>query len=157
MQIIWAETRDGFIGCDDMSLPWGNPVKEDMKWFREVTLGKHVIMGRNTWQSIGRQKLSGRLNHFILTRKKELLNQHPELFFSYDQIKSVKNAVVIGGLSVYNLFMDDTDTIYRTVMNGSFNESNKTVRAPVVDKSKFKLTRSYSSNPDLRFEIWSKI
>ncbi len=51
LALIVAIAANGVIGKDN-ALPWHIP--EDLKWFKENTLGKPVIMGRRTWDSIGR-------------------------------------------------------------------------------------------------------
>ena len=62
--LIVAIAANGVIGRDN-ALPWHIP--EDLKWFKRNTLGKPVIMGRKTWESIGRP-LPGRPN-IVLTRQ----------------------------------------------------------------------------------------
>lgn len=61
--LIVARTRNGVIGRDN-SMPWHLP--EDLRYFKRVTLGKPVIMGRNTWESLGKP-LPGRDN-IVITR-----------------------------------------------------------------------------------------
>ncbi|HBC53086.1 MAG TPA: hypothetical protein DCZ06_02395, partial [Alphaproteobacteria bacterium] len=51
LSLIVAKSRNDVIGCDG-GLPWHIP--EDLKFFKKVTMGKPVIMGRKTHQSIGR-------------------------------------------------------------------------------------------------------
>ena len=65
LSLIVAKSRNDVIGRDG-GLPWHIP--EDLKFFRKVTMGKPVIMGRKTYQSIGRA-LPGRLN-IVITRNK---------------------------------------------------------------------------------------
>jgi dihydrofolate reductase len=60
--LVAAVAANGVIGAQG-GLPWHLP--EDLKWFKQVTLGKAVVMGRLTWQSIGRP-LPGRAN-IVLT------------------------------------------------------------------------------------------
>ncbi len=62
--LIVAVGANGVIGKDN-ALPWHLP--EDLKWFKRQTLGKPVIMGRKTWDSIGRP-LPGRPN-IVVTRR----------------------------------------------------------------------------------------
>ena len=62
--LIVAVAANGVIGRDN-ALPWHIP--EDLKWFKRTTLGKPVIMGRKTWDSIGRP-LPGRPN-IVVTRQ----------------------------------------------------------------------------------------
>lgn len=60
MKAIWAESMDGIFS----PIFWDVP--EDLKHFKEKTLGGSVVMGRGTWESIGRKPLVGRRN-FVVT------------------------------------------------------------------------------------------
>ena len=66
LHLIVAHARNGVIGKDN-KLPWYLP--EDLKNFKRTTLGKPVIMGRKTWESLGRP-LPGRRN-VVITRQKD--------------------------------------------------------------------------------------
>jgi len=58
ISLIVARSRNGIIGKEG-KLPWHLP--EDLKFFKQTTMGRPVIMGRHTWESIGRP-LPGRAN-----------------------------------------------------------------------------------------------
>src|SRR6185295_11979563 len=62
--LVVAMADKGVIGKGG-TLPWRLP--EDMKWFREVTMGKPCIMGRKTWESLPKKPLPGRIN-IVVTR-----------------------------------------------------------------------------------------
>src|SRR5262245_51287830 len=64
LSLVVAMTRLGVIG-DGGAIPWHIP--EDMKWFREITMGKPCIMGRKTWESLPKRPLPKRLN-IVITR-----------------------------------------------------------------------------------------
>jgi dihydrofolate reductase len=68
---VVAVARNGVIGKDG-GLPWR--VSSDLKLFRRLTMGKPVIMGRNTWESLPVQPLPGRPN-IVITRRTDF---HPE-------------------------------------------------------------------------------
>ena len=59
MKAIWAESRDGIFS----PIFWHVP--EDLRHFKEKTLGGSVVMGRGTWESIGRKPLKGRDNYVV--------------------------------------------------------------------------------------------
>lgn len=59
MKAIWAESMDGIFS----PIFWHVP--EDLKHFKEKTLGGSVVMGRRTWESIGRKPLTGRRNFVV--------------------------------------------------------------------------------------------
>src|SRR5690606_6452373 len=52
LKLIVATDEDGGIGLDD-TIPWMGKFPEDMKWFKQVTLGHTVIMGRKTYEGVG--------------------------------------------------------------------------------------------------------
>ena len=76
LALIWAMARNRVIGRNN-ALPWYLP--EDLRYFKQVTMGKPIIMGRKTWESIGRP-LPGRTNIVI--------SRDPE--FNADGIKVVQ-------------------------------------------------------------------
>ncbi|NLC10609.1 MAG: dihydrofolate reductase, partial [Gammaproteobacteria bacterium] len=75
LSLIVAATRNYVIGQDN-EMPWHLP--EDLRYFKRRTLGKPVIMGRKTWDSIGRP-LPGRLN-IVITRQTDLQLEGAEVF-----------------------------------------------------------------------------
>lgn len=85
--LIAAVADNGMIGKDG-ALPWRIPA--DLKWFRERTMGHHVVMGRKTWASIGRP-LPGRTNVVV---SRNLAVSGPE--GREDELKGV---TVVGGLA----------------------------------------------------------
>ncbi|MXW06652.1 MAG: dihydrofolate reductase, partial [Gammaproteobacteria bacterium] len=70
ISLIWAMSRNRVIGRDN-ALPWKLP--DELRYFKEQTLGKPVIMGRKTFESIS-SPLPNRLN-IVLTRSKQNLNK----------------------------------------------------------------------------------
>ncbi|MDD7587127.1 MAG: dihydrofolate reductase [Corynebacterium glucuronolyticum] len=66
MKAIWAQSRDGIIG-DGSSMPWHLP--EDLRHFKNTTMGEDILMGRKTWESIGSRALPGRINLVLSTRE----------------------------------------------------------------------------------------
>lgn len=81
ISLIVARNRKGFIGLDN-KLPW-KTVKEDMKFFKEFTMDKVVIMGSNTFESIGKP-LKGRTN-VILTTNQEKASYFKKVLMSYEE------------------------------------------------------------------------
>ncbi len=63
--LVVAVSRNGVIGRDG-GLPWH--ISSDLKRFKEITMGKPVIMGRKTWESLPRKPLTGRHN-IVITRQ----------------------------------------------------------------------------------------
>ena len=64
---IWAHAKNGIIGKDN-ALPWSLP--NDMRFFKQQTLGKSVVMGRRTFESMGCRPLPHRTN-YVLTQEED--------------------------------------------------------------------------------------
>ena len=119
LALIWAMARNRTIGRNN-ALPWYLP--EDLKYFKRVTLGKPIIMGRKTWESIGRP-LPGRTN-IVITRDAafhaegvrvvQTLEQALALAEKICLIDGADEAVVIGGAQIYALALPLADRLYLT-------------------------------------------
>lgn len=98
--LVCAMGHDRAIGVDNR-MPWHLP--EDLRHFKATTLGKPVIMGRKTFDSIGRA-LPGRRN-LVVTRQTDWLAEGCEVFHSLEAAiaatAEVEEACVIGGADIY--------------------------------------------------------
>lgn len=116
INIIVAMTSDRVIGISN-DLPWYLP--NDLKHFKELTLGNVVIMGRRTYDSIvGRigKPLPDRTN-IIITRDKKFSQPNCIVANSFkDAIdkSTSENIFVIGGEQIYKLALDSADVLYIT-------------------------------------------
>jgi dihydrofolate reductase len=115
--LIYAQSRNGIIG-NNGGLPWRLP--SDLKRFKAVTMGKPIIMGRKTWDSLPRKPLPGRPN-IILTRQKDFKPEGAIVVATVEAAllaaDGVDEACVIGGAEIYNAFMPHADRIYLTEIN----------------------------------------
>lgn len=127
LSIVVAYDRARGIGYKNR-LPWGHHA-EDMAHFRELTTGGAVIMGRRTFESIGRP-LPRRLN--IVLSSSPLANESADLvrITSFAEAAAfTPNAFVIGGLGTYHPALAVAGRIYATEMHGQFHADT---RFPVV-------------------------
>jgi dihydrofolate reductase len=120
ISIISAVAENGVIGNKN-ALPWHMPA--DFKHFKETTMGKAIVMGLNTFKSIGKP-LSG--------RKNIILNDDPDYIppegcfvaYSIDEIlKMTENdqeVMICGGASVYKQFLPMAQRLYLTYMHHNF-------------------------------------
>ncbi len=118
LSAIVAVGPDLVIGSQG-GLPWHLP--NDLKRFRKITMGKPIVMGRTTYESIGKP-LDGRQN-IVLSRQVQTLA-------GVDCVTSVEEALtrageapevmVIGGKQVYDAFLDKLTRIYLTIVQGEF-------------------------------------
>jgi dihydrofolate reductase len=111
---VVAASDNNVIGKDG-GLPWH--VSSDLKLFKEITLGKPVIMGRRTWESLPRKPLPGRRN-IVITRNPDYVAEGAEIVRSVDEALAVcagePEVSIIGGGQVYEQAMSRTDRIYLT-------------------------------------------
>ncbi len=116
ISMIAAMANDRIIGKDNQ-MPWHLPA--DFAWFKRCTLGKPVIMGRKTYESIGRP-LPGRQN-IVISRDPELSIEGVILAASIeDAIKlagDVEEVMIIGGGSVYEACLPNANRLYVTYIN----------------------------------------
>lgn len=139
LSLIAAVASNGIIGSDN-ALPWRLP--EDLKRFKALTLGHPVIMGRKTYESIGRP-LPGRRN-IIVTRNAVFQAEGCEISASLDAALATCNGTtdevfVIGGAQIYAEAMSRAQRLYLTEVRRAFpgdarfpefdpNEWNETTR-----------------------------
>jgi dihydrofolate reductase len=115
-----ARAANGVIGRGG-ALPWR--LKSDMALFRTLTLGKPVIMGRRTWDSLPRRPLPGRFN-IVLSRDGtfapagalvcEDFSEAVEIARDHAREDGVEEACVIGGAAVFELALPRARRIYLT-------------------------------------------
>ncbi|OIO69419.1 MAG: type 3 dihydrofolate reductase [Zetaproteobacteria bacterium CG12_big_fil_rev_8_21_14_0_65_55_1124] len=119
ISLIAAMDEERLIGASN-SLPWRLPA--DMQWFRRQTMGKPILMGRNTFASIGKP-LPGRQN-IVLSRNHALHIEGCSIIHSLDELKKAAGGadevMVIGGAEVYGLILPLADRMYLTTIAATF-------------------------------------
>jgi dihydrofolate reductase len=114
ISLVYARSRNGVIGADG-GLPWHIP--SDLKRFKDTTLGKPIIMGRKTWDSLPRKPLPGRVN-IVLTRQAGFAPAGAMVAGSVEAALALAGDVpevcVIGGGEIYHLFFARAGRIYET-------------------------------------------
>lgn len=121
--MVMVMDRNRLIGVRG-GLPWHIPV--DLKYFKQVTMGKPIIMGRKTWDSIGRP-LPGRTN-IVVTRNPDWRAQgchvaadlDAALAIASNHLGSAEECVVIGGAMLCRSVMPQTERLYLTVIDHEF-------------------------------------
>ncbi len=113
LALIAAVARNGTIGRDN-ALPWR--LRDDLKRFKSLTLGHPIVMGRKTWESLGRP-LPGRRN-IVVTRQRDLQLEGAEVVHSLDEALAlcgaVERAFVIGGAQLYAEALPRADELWLT-------------------------------------------
>lgn len=120
ISLIAAMADDRAIGIENR-LPWKIPA--DMKWFREKTMGKPMIMGRKTFESFGAKPLPGRTN-IIITHDKQYQAKGTVVVHSIDDALqaagNVEEVMIIGGASFYEQMLPRASRFYLTLVHGQF-------------------------------------
>jgi dihydrofolate reductase len=113
ISMIVARSRNHVIGRDNQ-MPW--KISADLQFFKRVTMGHPVIMGRKTWESIGRP-LPGRPN-IVVSRNKDLQLTGAEVVHSLEEalnsLGEFSRVFVIGGEQLFTQAFDKADRLYST-------------------------------------------
>jgi dihydrofolate reductase len=113
-------TADRVIGRDN-ALPWRLPA--DLRRFKRLTLGHHLLVGRKTWESIGRP-LPGR-TMVVITRRRDYRAEGATIVHSLDQALAIAReagddeAFVAGGEQIYREAVGTADRIYLTLVHAT--------------------------------------
>lgn len=120
ISLIAAMGRNRVIGQNN-TLPWRLPA--DMRHFRRVTLGKPVLMGRKTFESLGRP-LAGRTN-IIITRDTTYAAPDCRVVHSVDEALMAASGsdeiMVLGGADIFAQFLPHAARLYLTCVHGDFD------------------------------------
>ena len=163
LSLIAALGENRVIGVDN-SMPWHLPA--DFKYFKATTLGKPIIMGRKTWDSLGRP-LPGRLN-LVVSRQTGLQLEGAEVFPSLEAAvvraqawaleQGVSEVMLIGGAQLYTQGLADADRLYLTRV-GLSPEGDAWF--PEFDQSQWTLVSNEphaaeDGKPAFSFEVWER-
>jgi dihydrofolate reductase len=141
----------------------------DLKRFKEITSGFSVIMGDRTWESLPVKPLPNRRN-IVITLNKDTdfiaanSKQQAEVVHSVDDavalVKSEEKAFIIGGATIYRLFIDRIDTLYLTRIDANFDAD---VFFPNLDFNRWNLIEDIVYEKDernifkMRFQVFTAI
>lgn len=151
LKMIAAVGKNNELGKDN-NLIW--PIKEDLKFFKNVTIGHTVIMGANTFYSL--PKVLPNRTNIVLSQEKIDVPEEVILYNDVNKfLEDYKNkdeiVFVIGGGTIYRLFIDKVDEIYLTEIDAECNDA--TVYFPNFNKNEFnKEELSSHSENDLNYK-----
>ena len=159
LSIIVAASKNNVIGVNN-KLPWNLPA--DLKFFKEKTMGHTIIMGRKTFESIGKA-LPGRKS-IVISRQHSytaegciVVQSMEEAILKID--KDETESFIIGGTEIFNISIDMVNRIYLTRINENFEGDSFFGE---LDKEKWNLIGKEVFEPDLKnkyeysFEVWDK-
>ena len=161
LSIIVAKAKNNIIGKNN-ELVWHLP--EDLKHFKELTTGHTIIMGRTTYESLGKP---------LPNRKHIIFSQNPDfkvheenvqvvhsLLEIQDLIEGKEEAFVIGGAMIYNFLMPYVKKMYVTEIKQEFDGD---AFFPIIDSEEWKETsrttgiKNEENNLDYDFVTYEKI
>jgi len=163
LSLIAALGENRVIGVDN-SMPWHLP--GDFKYFKATTLGKPIIMGRKTWDSLGRP-LPGRLN-IVVTRQADLKLEGAEVFTSLEAAveraeqwateQGASEVMLIGGAQLYAQGLAQADRLYLTRVALS---PEGDAWFPEFDQARWQLVSNVENpavddKPAYTFEVWER-
>lgn len=164
ISLVVAIAKYNAIGGNN-SLLWHLP--NDLRFFKNITWGMPIIMGRKTFESIAGKPLPGRLNIVVThdvnsMQGKEGIVVVSSLEDAYRVAENAdcKEAFVIGGGEIYRQSLVQANKLYITVVDAAFPEA--TVFFPEVDYASFQRTSVVEGVKDEkniyshRFEIWTR-
>ena len=151
ISMIVARSRNHVIGRDNQ-MPW--KISADLQFFKKVTMGHPVIMGRKTWESIGRP-LPGRRN-IVVSRNTELQLTGAEVVNSLDaalaSLSEFPRVFVIGGEQLFTQAFPIADRLYITEIEIDVDGGDTFFKVP--DQSEWKeVERTPASEGDIAFNF----
>jgi len=151
ISLIVAMTADRVIGKNN-KMPWDLP--EDLKHFRTLTLDKTVIMGRKTWESLGRPL--PRRRNLVVSRRLTAPPPGTELFSSpleaLETAGEEEEVFIIGGAEIYRQTLDRADRLYISRVEGCYEGDTW---FPSFSETEWQLT---ATEPRAGFtvEVWER-
>lgn len=144
LSIIAAMSQNRVIGKDNQ-LPWHIPA--DFKHFRDITMGKPILMGRKTYESIGKP-LPGRTN-IIITNNPDYRAEGCIIVHSIedalDKAKDNEEVMIIGGASFYEQTLTMASRLYLTIIHEDFDGD---AWFPEIDDKDWLETERTDNEPD---------
>ncbi|HUO93368.1 MAG TPA: dihydrofolate reductase [Rhizomicrobium sp.] len=118
--LVVAIADNGVIG-DHGKIPWR--ISDDMKLFKAITLGKPIVMGRKTWDSLPKKPLPGRTN-IVVTRDRRFAAPGATIVHSFDDAlaaaRGADEIAIIGGADIYRAALPKASRIYLTEVHRDF-------------------------------------
>jgi len=151
ISMIVARSRNHVIGRDNQ-MPW--KISADLQFFKRVTMGFPVIMGRKTWESIGRP-LPGRRN-IVVSRNASLTLTGAEVAGSLDEalnrLSDTPRVFVIGGEQLFTQAFAKADQLYITEIDMEVDGGDTFFKVPNPDEW-VEIERTPGSEGDITFHF----
>ena len=161
ISFVVAIAEDGAMGKDN-ALPWNLPA--DLRHFKEKTLGKPIVMGRKSWESLGGKPLPKRVNIVLSSQTLTL----PEGVLLYKNVAEVlrdfateEEVCIIGGAQIFEASLSLANVLHLTRVHGKFPEAD--VFFPEINWEEWKMISEERHEADERhayaftFQEWEKV
>ena len=158
IKAILACDQDWGIGKDG-DLPWPHNT-EDLKWFKESTIGGVVVMGKSTWNSLPRKPLPNRKN-IIITSSEQDKDQDGCQFIKFNIAKKElvnmsksRDVWIIGGAKLVKGLLDIIDEFHLSRIQGSYNCDTFLSKSLIIQK--YELAES-GKRGSVYVDIWKQL
>lgn len=150
--IIAAIASNGIIGRADGSMPWH--VKEEFKHFKSTTIGYPMIMGRVTFESLGKPLpertnivITSNKNYFFEDESVKIFNNLEEAY-SFCEAKNFEKCFITGGAKIYKLALNTADEMILSRMKF---EAEGSIAFPFFDEKEWTITQTENHE---QFEVF---
>jgi dihydrofolate reductase len=162
VSMVVAAAEDNAIGKHN-DLLWHLP--DDFKFFKDTTIGHPIVMGRKTFQALGKA-LPKRLN-IVITRQSDFEAPGAEVVGDIDSAlimardTGTDEIMVIGGAEIYRQALPETNRVYLTRVHASFPDAD--AHFPVLSPDEWTLVSTALHDSDERhkyaftFEVWDRV
>lgn len=160
VSLLLAAGENNVIGKNNQ-LPWHLP--NDLKYFKNLTWGMPVLMGRKTFESIGKP-LPGRKN-IVITRNNDWQNEKVSVVHSTEEAvhiareSDIREIFIIGGAAIFNSVLPQANRVYLTRIHHQFEGD---AFFPELDKNEWKMTSQKFCEADEKnayphtFQVWER-
>ena len=160
ISFVYAQERNGGIGYEG-DLPWSLP--NDLKFFKETTMGHTMIMGRKTFEAMNQRLLPGRKTVVMTTQSNygqeieglTVVHQLNEIL----ELAKYEHLMVIGGAEIFKILWPHADEIIRTVIDEDFPAD---VYIPEIDETYWQRVKVIEGETDEatrhvhQYEWWNR-
>lgn len=159
ISMIWAMAENGVIGKDN-DMPWHLPL--DFAYFKEQTLGKRMLMGRKTWESLGGKPLKGRTS-IVITRDTGFQAEGAQVIHTLEEAlaegRKDDELMIIGGAEIYGMMLPYADKLLVTRIHEDFEGETKFPEVPWEEWKEVSSVQGIRNeqNPyDYRFYVYER-
>lgn len=162
VSFIWAQDKKNLIGnSQTLSMPWPN-IPEDLTYFKKITWGHSIVMGRKTYLNLPSKPLKGRKN-FVLTSE-ELNDNQIEIVPNLNELKKIierspsEKFFIIGGKQLFQATLPWVKWLYQTIISGFFPGDIYMVK---INYSEFRLINQKTifskANYQVNFNVFERL